>query len=216
MTPRPRIAVVIALAAATSACVGTTRFRHVHNQPNCFAPAVDPVPGVPAEQKLPFSSVDCRTTLYKLGFVEFDEAGRYIDPAQEQKVLALIDSEKQRAPGGKIVTFLYVHGWKNNGNQAAPGAKPQDVERFSTALAELGARAREANPANPVPIVGVYVGWRGKSLRGPSWFTFLSYWSRRNTANRVGGATLTAVLNNVIERTNAGSDKSRVVLVGHS
>ena len=110
-----------------------------------------------------------------------------------------------------------MHGWKNNGEQAAPGAKPKDVERFGTALSELGYRAREADRDNPVPVVGVYIGWRGKSLRGPSFFTFLWYWSRRNAANRVGeGRTLTDVLNHVIERTNAGSDRSRVVLVGHS
>ncbi|MBA2304828.1 MAG: hypothetical protein H0W08_19660 [Acidobacteria bacterium] len=187
----------------------------MRTQPDCFVPPPDPVPGVPGEQRQ-FPSLDCRSTLYKTGFIEFHEDGSAVDPAQEHKVLALIESEKRRAPGGKVITFLYVHGWKNNGDQAAPGAKPKDVERFGTALGELGYRARLANPPNPVPVVGVYIGWRGKSLKGPGLFTFISYWSRRNTANRIGGTTLTATINNVIERTNAGSLASRVVLVGHS
>jgi hypothetical protein len=38
--------------------------------------------------------------------------------------------------------------------------------------------------SHPVPIVGVYMAWRGKTLMGPSWFTFVSLWGRRNTANR--------------------------------
>jgi hypothetical protein len=213
---RRALIVAVALAVTASGCVSAKRFRYVEDQPGCFVPPPDPVPGAPGEKR-PFPSVDCRNTLYKIGFIEFNEDGGYVDPAQEQKVLALIDSEKKRAPEGKIITFVYVHGWKNNGDQSAPGAKPKDVERFSTALSELGYRAREANRANPVPVVGVYIGWRGKTLKGPSFFTFISYWSRRNTANRVGGGrTLTGVLNNVIERTNAGSDRSRVMLVGHS
>ena len=96
-------------------------------------------------------------------------------------------------PGGKIITLLYVHGWKNNANQMPAGRKPQDVERFGTAMAELGYQASQTSPESPVPIVGVYVGWKGKSLMGPGFFTFLSYWSRRNTANRVGDQPLTAL-----------------------
>ena len=194
------------------------RFRFVHDQPNCSRrrPTRSRAPrGIGTRQ---YPSVDCRSALYKTGFIELNEDGSYVDPAQERKVLALIDAEKRRGPDGKIITFLYVHGWKNNGHPAAPGEKPQDVERFSTGLAELGFRARLAAGGGPaVPIVGVYIGWRGKSLRGPSWFTFVSYWSRRNTANRVGGGSmLPAAINDVIEHTNAGSEKSRVILVGHS
>jgi hypothetical protein len=211
-----RFVIVLALAATATACVGAKRFRYVQDQPNCFSPPPDPVPGAPGEHR-PFPSVDCRTTFYKIGFIEFNEDGTLVDPAQHQKVLALIDSEKKGAPGGKIISFVYVHGWKNNADQAAPGGEAKDVERFSTALADLGYRARLAHPEQPVPVLGIYIGWRGKTLKGPSFFTFLSYWSRRNTANRVGnGTTLPDVLNSVIERTNAGSDTSRVMLVGHS
>ncbi len=74
-----------------------------------------------------------------------------------------------------------------------------------------------ASPINPVPIVGVYIGWKGKSLMGPSWFNWLSYWGRRNTANRVGGEVLAKVLNDIIDTTTpAATDKSRVLFIGHS
>jgi hypothetical protein len=216
---RGLLMIVLCVAVATG-CVNSKRFRYVHNQPTCFRPpanATDPVPGNPSEQRLQFPSVDCATTFYKTGFVEFYEDGGYVDPVQRDKVLALIDAEKARAPGGKVITLVYVHGWKNNGNVSS--VKPKDVERFTSALVELGTRARLANPDNPVPVIGVYIGWRGKSLRGPGWFTFLSYWGRRNTANSVGdGGPLTKVLNDVIEKTNgtAANDASRVMLVGHS
>jgi hypothetical protein len=68
-----------------------------------------------------------------------------------------------------------------------------------------------------VPIVGIYMARRGKTLMGPDWFTFASLWSRRNTANNIGdGPDLPRALNQIIEQTNAGNDTSRVVLVGHS
>jgi hypothetical protein len=199
-----------------SGCVTHERFRYVQKQDECFAPAADPVPGVPDERRL-FRSLDCRTSFYKVGFVEFEEDGDLVDPDQARKVLRLIQAEKGRFAGGKIITLVYVHGWKNNSDQAAPGRKDKDVERFSLALSELGYRARLASPATPVPIVGVYIGWKGKSLKGPGFFNWLSYWGRRNTANHVGGKTLTSVLNDVIEATTPDdNDPSRVLFVGHS
>jgi hypothetical protein len=173
------------------------------------------VPGEPKESR-PYPSVVCRSTQYKIGFIEFDQDGGHIDPAQARKVLALIKAEKARTAGGKVITLVYVHGWKNNGDVARPG-KVKDVERFTSALNELGDRARVASPANTVPIVGVYIGWKGKSLMGPGWFNWLSYWGRRNTANRIGGESLTKVLNDIIDTTTpAAADKSRVLFIGHS
>jgi hypothetical protein len=210
------IAGVIAALLVFSGCVRMERFRYVWDQPECFDAAKDPVPGAPGEKR-DWASLDCRHRFYKLGFIEFDSQGSFIEPDQEAKVLRLIEHEKQRAPGGKIITVVYVHGWKNNGEQALPGNKPKDVERFQTALLELGYRARQASRTSPVPIVGVYIGWKGKSLMGPNWFTFASYWGRRNTANRVGdGPDLAQTLNRVIDKTNENSDASRVLFIGHS
>lgn len=209
------IAILIA-ALLLSGCVLKERYRYVQKQPGCFAPAPDPVPGMPDERR-PFTSVDCRSAMYKTAFVEFDQQGGPIDPAQADKAIALIKHEKARMATGKVITLVYVHGWKNNGNPAGAGARPQDVERFTSALAELGFRAAQASPANPVPVVGIYIGWKGKSLMGPGMFTWLSYWGRRNTANRVGRDPLTTLLNRVIDTSvTAESDQSRVVLAGHS
>jgi hypothetical protein len=207
---------LVLAALAGSGCVMHERYRYVQEQAPCFAPGSDPVPGAPGERR-PFPSVDCRSALFKAAFVEFDEAGGLIDPAQADKAMALVLHEKARAANGKVITFVYVHGWKNNGNQAAPGAKPKDVEKFFMALSELGYRAWQANPAGPVPVVGIYIGWRGKSLMGPGAINWLSYWGRRNTANRIGGDALTALLNRAIETSVPNrDDRSRVVLVGHS
>jgi hypothetical protein len=216
------LAIVCTLAIVSTACVQQNRFRYVRLQPECFGggTATDPVPGAPNEKR-DFPSIDCRHRDYSVAFVEFDKNGKALDPNQKKKALELIASKRRSAPGGKIITLVYVHGWKNNANQMLPGRSPQDVERFESAMSELAFRSGQAAAAagqkTPVPIVGVYIGWPGKSLMGPGWFTFASYWGRRNTANRVGdGPDLAPTLNDVIDATNNGSTSSRVMLVGHS
>jgi hypothetical protein len=212
-------AIVLATAAVfATGCVQQKRFRFVPAQTACFPETAmaTPVAG-PSDQK---PSLDCRRAQYKMAFIEFDENGRMFDPQQEAAARKLIELEKARAKNGKIITVVYIHGWKNNASEAMPGHKPKDVEKFQGALLELGHRAAEAARAEmrpPVPVVGIYIAWRGKTLMGPDWFTFASLWSRRNTANNIGdGPDLGAILDRYITLTNEGNDQSRVVLIGHS
>jgi pimeloyl-ACP methyl ester carboxylesterase len=213
---------LLSLTLLSSGCVRTRHFRYVEAQKECFSnPEVDPLPGVPGESRL-WPSLDCRQTLYTVGYIEFDEDGKAIDRLQGTKALRLIEEARKRAPGGKIITVVYVHGWKNNASEAQPGGKPKDVEKFRSALAELGYRSRQAAGGDPpIPVVGVYMAWRGKSLMGPGWFNFLSVWGRRNSANRVGegedfASSLRSVIDKVNEKAGGKETGSRVMLVGHS
>ena len=211
---------VMVLTATTLAggCVQQKRFRFVPAQTACFPETANatPVAGRPDE----WPSLDCRRTQYKMAFIEFDEKGRMFDPQQEAMARRLLEYEKTRAKNGKIITVVYIHGWKNNASEAGPGRKAKDVEKFQGALLELGYRAAQAARAEnrePVPIVGIYIAWRGKTLMGPNWFTFASLWSRRNTANNIGdGPDVGAILDKFITLTNNGNEQSRVVLIGHS
>jgi hypothetical protein len=215
-------AVTLVCLLFASGCVSQQRYRYLWNQPQCFGTTVDPIPGQPNERR-DWASLDCRTALYTVGFIELDEHGRALDADQGVKVRRLIEQRKKSVDGGKVITVVYVHGWKNNASQARPGDKAKDVEKFQTALTDLGLRSREIDPRAParvaptVPVIGVYIAWRGKSLMGPDWFTFLSYWGRRNTGNHVGaGPDLAPILNDIIDTTNAGDTGSRVLLIGHS
>jgi hypothetical protein len=218
--------VVLLLGAAVVAtgCVQQKRFRYVPARTACFPETANaPEVKAPSDQK---PSLDCRTSLYKEAFIEFDEDGQLYDAAQVAAARKLIEVEKARAKNGKIITVLYVHGWKNNAAEAPPGGKPKDVEKFQGALFELGSRAQAAaaaaaTPGAPrpetVPVVGIYIAWRGKTLMGPSWFTFTSLWSRRNTANNIGdGRDLGPTIQGFIDLSNKDNDNSRVLLVGHS
>lgn len=210
--------VAIGMALLAAGCVRQQRFRFVPATTACFDDTANVVPITGAPDQKP--SLDCRHTQYKMAFIEFDQQGKAFDTNQEAVALKLLDREKARVKGGKIITIVYVHGWKNNASEALPGSKPKDVEKFQRALLELGYRAAKAAQeagTGAVPVVGIYMGWRGKTLMGPSWFNFVSLWGRRNTANRVGsGPDLAPILNRIIEKTNVGNGGSRVLMIGHS
>ena len=212
------VAMTLGAAVMCAACVRQERFRFVPSVTACFEDTANaqPVAGPPDQ----WPSLDCRHSQYKLAFVEFDQQGKAFDANQAAAAVRLVEREKARVRGGKIITVVYVHGWKNNASEAPPGEKPKDVQKFQGALLELGYRAGKAAKEGgtaPVPVVGIYIGWRGKTLMGPDWFDFISLWGRRNTANRVGrGTDLAEILNRVIETTNGGDGRSRVLMIGHS
>lgn len=220
--PRERggflLIVVLLLGVAATGCVQQKRFRYLPARTACFPETAEaPQLTAPSDQR---PSLDCRSSLYKEAFIEFQEDGQPYEPKQVEMARTLIEREKSRAANGKIITVLYIHGWKNNAAEAEPGGKPKDVEKFQGALYELGARAKQAAEAahTPrVPVVGIYIAWRGKTLMGPSWFTFTSLWSRRNTANNIGdGRDLGPTIQGIIDLTNQGNETSRVLLIGHS
>jgi hypothetical protein len=165
-----------------------------------------------------------RTSDYTLGFVEFDEQGWFWDRRQVDAVEGMIRTEagigqSNGAPG--IVILVFVHGWKNNA--AYDNA---NVEMFRTTLtnldkAEHSESRLEGRAARK--IVGVYGGWRGLSAKlEPA--KELSFWERKNTAEKVGHGAVTELLvdlenlqkeaNNRMITSNA--PRTDLIIVGHS
>ncbi|MBM3555183.1 MAG: hypothetical protein FJX47_06475 [Alphaproteobacteria bacterium] len=168
-----------------------------------------------------------------LGFVEFDDFGWFQDHRQIDAVLDYIrarQDETQEAGDGKkgALIFVYAHGWRHN---AAIGDR--DVGCFSTTLKLIDVleqldSARSGD--KPRRVIGVYMGWRGKSLSGPGFWESLSFWDRKTTAENVGLGALTEALTRLDDVKN-GTDQTRqdsprgmepdraknlLVLMGHS
>ena len=166
---------------------------------------------------------------FTVGIVEYDDEGKAWNRSQIQHVKDLV-TDTLKEDDALVVTF--VHGWKNNcttcnGNLAC----------FREVLALLS--AVEHNIAifsadkRPRRVIGVYVGWRGKTMRIP-YADSISAFSRKSAADRVGGRTseLTGFLSWLNEtRVNANRKvedpeqrrprhkspfDTRLVLVGHS
>jgi hypothetical protein len=123
-------------------------------------------------------------------YVEFDQFGN-LDPKHEELRSALemihrcrfrMDASAEACPGPKdalsteakpIALYIFVHGWKNNASDDTNN--PWGYRRFlATASYEQTDR---------LPVVGIYIGWPGASLKNDK---FLSFWNREPVANNVG------------------------------
>lgn len=123
---------------------------------------------------------------FDLGVVEFDDNGDAWHAQQEQYVL---DRIRERAFDTGATIVLYAHGWHHN-------AKPDNgnIESFRNVLQALSHQpdqgvfcANEQPKEKKTRLVGIYVGWRGEA-RNDLLGKWLSFWSRKKAAHRVGGA----------------------------
>lgn len=150
--------------------------------------------------------------LLHIGFVELDDHGLYwTDKELPASMQMIADAAK---PNGAIVA-VFVHGWENNARY--PDDINSDLDSFkSSVLAvmsqhETAAAARENRPRRNV--AGVYVAWRGKSLRGLL-FPF-SFYDRKEAALRVADTQATATLRSLIAKTRE-NPHSQIIVIGHS
>ncbi|MDH4187416.1 MAG: hypothetical protein OEV08_10490 [Nitrospira sp.] len=127
---------------------------------------------------------------YDALFVEFDDQG-WVQGSSEEKsptkkdhlsnlYSAIRDLRGDQNTGQRLSILVFVHGWQHN-------AEPDDpnVHAFRRMLLSANHLETVAAGKGPKPrVVGIYVGWRGKSLRIPV-LNNLTFWERKNTAEKV-------------------------------
>ena len=105
--------------------------------------------------------------------IELDDQGELWD---EKQLAAGVRAIRETTPGHPINLVVFVHGWKHNGSD-----DDENVVAFKRVLVN---RAREEAVVageigrDPEAIVGVFLGWRGLSLK-PALLREFSFWSRR-------------------------------------
>lgn len=127
---------------------------------------------------------------YDALFVEFDDQGwvqgtsEETSPTEQDHLsnlyAAIEDLRGDRKPGQRLSILVFVHGWQHN-------AEPDDanVHAFRRMLLGINTLETVAAGEGPKPrVVGIYVGWRGKSVRTPI-LNNLTFWRRKNTAEKV-------------------------------
>lgn len=152
---------------------------------------------------------------FSVGTIELSDDGHVKDDDQEAQVLADIDRVADRSHGLVLVTF--VHGWHHR-----PKVCDNNIACFRQVLQALSISESR-------PVYGVYIGWRGDSIRGTrkstSFISALSFYERKNTAHQIGhegGRELLQKLNehyknlNDKYRTDAQPHPVTMVTVGHS
>ena len=121
--------------------------------------------------------------------LELDDFGRLWDRNVPEKALSAIKEElKQR----NTIVVLFVHGWHHN---AAPD--DANLRAFGESLNAIRAKLWEPlyrksrfelTQSDDVKVIGIYVGWRGRSL--PWIFDYATFWGRKAAAERVGEGDL--------------------------
>jgi hypothetical protein len=140
---------------------------------------------------------------YTLAFVEFDGRGM---PHNEQ-IESAAEAIRDVPDGGKSVVVLFVHGLGHSAD-----ALDDHVAGFRETLSRLA----QALPHRKV--VGVYVGWPARWLKG--WPHYLTFWDRSRASQQISQApevhdVLQGFRKIVRAQRDAGKDVVSVA-VGHS
>lgn len=158
---------------------------------------------------------------FQVGFVEFDDQGRFYNPKQLITVRDMVAAEGGVGTSNNqagIVLVVFAHGWKNNA-----AVDNTNVVMFRKTLQQLSQIEKTQTKHRPRKVVGVYAGWRGLSATLEP-FVELSFWDRKNTAHKVGGyGGMTELLMDmevVQQKSNeslvAGAPRTELIIVGHS
>jgi hypothetical protein len=149
---------------------------------------------------------------YSLAFIEFDDQGELWAPSQLDRALALLEHEN-RSPSG-VALAMYIHGWNNSASQDEEREGKGSVYAFRQILSRLRADYRQRFPDGDLPVVGIYLSWRGKVSSVPL-VRELSFYNRRGAAERVAGPSATEAIYRLLTTARA-NPRSRSVLIGHS
>lgn len=131
----------------------------------------------------------------------------------------------QEALTSGTILLVYVHGWEHNcdvcDNDVTCFRDTLSViARQETASAEIMSSAQQK--VLPRRVIGVYVGWRGKSLLTPG-IGRIDFWSREATAHRIGSGDgpevftrLESIKTSIMKHRGPDTQPSLLVYVGHS
>ena len=161
---------------------------------------------------------------YDLAFIEFTDRGNLFSRTRLESVYDLLERRLQDSSrcGGGLTAITYVHGWKHNARET-----DQDLVDFKRRLEEFSDVLRQRSEAQKTPprcLLGIYVGWRGRSLNMMV-ARELTYWDRKSAAHQLGKGGLTEVLislEQMIQRHNVSGSladtgsKNRFLIIGHS
>jgi hypothetical protein len=127
--------------------------------------------------------------------IQVDDYGSFWDKEVPARALKRIADDSQSK---NTIVALFIHGWHHNAN-----ADDENARDFAKSLRMIRQKLDDNVNGKPgiyrqsrlsltdigdVTVIGIYVGWRGKSLPMP--LNYLTFWGRKATAERVGDGDL--------------------------
>ena len=141
---------------------------------------------------------------YDIAFAEYTERGNAFNTQWIGNILKRIEQHEKKSG---VVIVVFVHGWQHNANE-----EDSNLFDFKKALSTIASSPN--SPLNGRKLVGLYVGWRGKSIDVP-WIENISYWDRKAAAEEVGKGGVTKLLL-ALEKIDKKNDNNVLVTIGHS
>jgi len=137
-------------------------------------------------------------------FVEIDDKGSFFDKKQLSVFLNDINKTESH-----LNIIVFIHGWHHN---ASPNdSNVIDFEKFVSQLSKYSTKKT----------VGLYVGWRGDSVKSifdpilpqafSDWFTI---WGRKDTSELVGHKSIKIIINSI--KDNIKTKDNTAAIIGHS
>jgi hypothetical protein len=156
------------------------------------------------------------TDSYLLGFVEFDDQGRFHKREQMEDLLKRMDLEASQQD---LLVVTFTHGWRHNASNG-----DENVDYFKKLLSNITQDEQVLSKEDgriPRKVVGIYIGWRGDSANA---IWPLTFWERKSTAHIVGAGDVTELFmrldrlrQNIWSKYRLRKTKpTRLVLLGHS
>lgn len=145
----------------------------------------------------------------ELKVVEFDDQGELWNHRQLQDTVSTI-SRAERAAADGVMLVVFAHGWNNS---ARPKWGGGDFAAFHQTISSLGEAMKHQPPGMRQKVVGVYLGWRGRTAG--AFPIFVDYFHRRAAAQRVGGPSGSYAIARLLGAAE-DSPKNCRVIIGHS
>ena len=192
-----RIILLILISALLISCARLGPYRTVADLPSEIDGKLPAQPEFNVEKSRECRNFKC------IQFVEYDQFGSLFSRAQQHAALAAA----QEVADNRGTIFVYVHGWHHSARVG-----DSDISGFHTLID----RASGTRPA-----VGIYVGWRGDSIKAETPVIgklsyLLTFWGRKSTAHKVGNGGGVSELFRKLSYIRASNPSSRLVVVGHS
>ncbi len=109
---------------------------------------------------------------YTLIIVEFDDQGR----CQDRRQMKALDDKLTKLENVDTITLVFVHGWKHDAQSG-----DDNLANFCDVLQKVAAE----QGTHAIPVIGIFVAWRGLSLYGYGVLENLSFWDRKQAGWRV-------------------------------
>lgn len=150
---------------------------------------------------------------YQLAIVEFDDQGRCYCRQQMDDVADRVDA--MRTGREDAILLVFVHGWKHNAETNDP-----NLMSFCDVLARTAKHETDSATGAPRPVMGVYVGWRGKSTYGMGdAVADTTFWGRQEAGHRVATGSVRELFGRLRHYRNSrlkDHGSALLVIAGHS